>query len=527
MAKAKSTTPKTKTTAKKAKPATKTKPEVVKELPAPAPQQSLPAPMKVAFVISECVPFVKTGGLADVGGALPKALAQLGLEVKVFVPLYSSIKTIDHGLAFSSDLTDMAAQIGDKTVPFHAWYKKDASGVEYHFVDCPHYFHRSKVYTTDWDEDERFFLFQNAAMMIMQRYNWAPDILHCNDWQAALMPVYMKEKYSWDHLFSKTACVISLHNIKHQGRSSEKSIYAAGLKYDQFYPGGPFEFHNSFSTLKAGIMYSELVTTVSPTYAQELLTPEYGEGFDGVLRSRQDHLVGILNGIDPQAWSPQTDTLIPQQYTFETFEQKKANRRALLEHAHLPYDDNVPVIGMVARLDEQKGIDLLTPVLNELLNLPVQFVVLGTGEHKYEDFFRWASHNYRDKVYAYIGFSNELAHLITAGSDMYLMPSRYEPCGLNQMYSLNYGTVPIVRKTGGLADTVMDYHEFDGQGNGFSFQDYTSYALGTSVQRAVSLYHNKGEWMRIVGRGMKADFSWRHSAGQYVQAYKRAQAMRG
>ena len=266
---------------------------------------------------------------------------------------------------------------------------------------------------------------------------------------------------------------------------------------------------------------------MSPTYAQELLTPEYGEGFDGVLRSRQDHLVGILNGIDPQAWSPQTDTLIPQQYTFETFEQKKANRRALLEHAHLPYDDNVPVIGMVARLDEQKGIDLLTPVLNELLNLPVQFVVLGTGEHKYEDFFRWASHNYRDKVYAYIGFSNELAHLITAGSDMYLMPSRYEPCGLNQMYSLNYGTVPIVRKTGGLADTVMDYHEFDGQGNGFSFQDYTSYALGTSVQRAVSLYHNKGEWMRIVGRGMKADFSWRHSAGQYVQAYKRAQAMRG
>ncbi|MFQ5628293.1 MAG: glycogen synthase [bacterium] len=483
--------------------------------------------LKVCFAASECVPFVKTGGLADVCGALPIELAKLGCEVKVFVPLYGSIKTIDHGLSYSSDLTDMAAQIGDLTVPFHTWHKKDLSGVEFHFVDCPHYFHRDKIYTSDPDEDERFFLFQNAVITIMQHYNWSPDILHCNDWQTALLPVFIKEKFAWDSLFQHTGCVLSIHNIKHQGRSSENSIYKAGLKYDNYYPTGPLEYHDSFSTLKAGIFFSETITTVSPTYAQELLTEEYGEGFDGILRSRQDHLVGILNGIDNVAWNPATDILIPQNYTFKTFEKKRKNRQALLEFAHLPYDENAPVIGLIARLDEQKGIDLLTPVFNELLDLPVQFVVLGSGEKKYEDFFSWASHNFRKNAYAYIGFNNELAHLITAGSDMYLMPSRFEPCGLNQMYSLNYGTVPIVRKTGGLADTVRDFHEFDSQGNGFSFHDYTPYALGTSVQRAVELFHKKETWMQIVERGMTENFSWQASARKYLQVYERAKEMRG
>lgn len=488
------------------------------------PKQS-PA-LKICFATSECVPFVKTGGLADVSGALPKELTKLGCEVKVFLPLYGSIQTIEHGLEYSSDLANIPVQIGDRTIPFHAWYKKDESGVEYHFVDCPNYFHRSKVYTSDSDEDERFFLFQNAVMAIMQHYHWSPDILHCNDWQTSLLPIYLKEKYSWDSLFQHTGSVLSIHNIKHQGRSSEKSIYRAGLKYDNYYPGGPLEYHKSFSTLKAGILYSEMITTVSPTYAKELLTPEYGEGFDGILRLRQDNLVGILNGIDNVAWNPANDKLIPQNYTLESFEKKRKNRQALLEFAHLPYDENVPVIGLVARLDEQKGIDLLTPVFNELIGLPVQFVVLGTGEKKYEDYFRWASHTYRNNVFAYIGFNNELAHLITAGSDMYVMPSRFEPCGLNQMYSLNYGTVPIVRKTGGLADTVKDYDEFNSQGNGFSFQDYTPFALGTSVQRAHEIFRQKDIWKQLVERGMAEDFSWEASAKKYLQVYYRAKEMR-
>lgn len=483
--------------------------------------------LRVCFVTSECVPFVKTGGLADVSGALPKELAALGCEVKVFLPLYASISTIEHGLSYSNELTNVPVQIGDTTQVFNVWYKKDESGVEFHLIDCPHYFHRPEIYTRDADEDERFFMLQNAVVAVLQRYHWAPDILHCNDWQTSLLPVFIKEKFGWDSLFWHTGSVLSVHNLKHQGRFGEGSIYKAGLRYDQYYPGGPFEFHNSFSMLKAGIVYSEMITTVSPTYAREILTPEYGEGFDGILRSRQEHLVGILNGIDTRMWNPALDSLIPQKYSFETYELKRKNRQALLEFAQLPYDENIPVIGMVARLDEQKGIDLLTPVLHELIELPAQFVILGSGDTKYEDFFRWVSHNYSTRAYAFIGFHNELAHLITAGSDMYLMPSRFEPCGLNQMYSLNYGTVPIVRKTGGLADTVFDYHEFNGKGNGFSFYDYTPFALGTSVQRAAAIYPHKEEWMRIVERGMKADFSWHRSARRYLEVYRQAKAMRG
>lgn len=413
--------------------------------------------MRICFATSECVPFVKTGGLADVSGALPGALAALGCEVKVFLPLYGSINTIEHGLTFSQDINNIPVRIGDHDVTFNVWYKKQG-GVEYHFIDCPFYYHRPKIYTEDGDEGDRFLMLQNATISVMQRYNWVPDIVHCNDWQTALLPVYLKEKYAWDSLFARTASVISIHNIGYQGRFGDGAIYQAGLKRDHYYPGGPFEFHSSFSTLKAGILFADMVTTVSETYAHEIQSPAYGAGMEGVLAARSNDLAGILNGIDTEVWNPKKDKRIPQKYSFASLKKKQVNKKALLDYAQLPYDPARPVIGMIGRLVAQKGYELVTAAFEELLKLPVQFVILGSGEKKHEDFFGWASHNFRDQVYAYIGYNDDLAHLITAGADMFLMPSRYEPCGLNQMYCLNYGTVPIVRKTGGLADTVRDFH---------------------------------------------------------------------
>ncbi len=483
--------------------------------------------MRIAFATSECVPFVKTGGLADVSGALPKALAAEGCEVKVFLPLYGSISTLSHGLNFAHELHGVPAQIGGETVYYQVWYKKDDSGVEFYFIDCPQYYHRSEIYTNDPDEDKRYLLLQNAVLQILQRFNWAPDILHCNDWQTALLPVYLKEKYSWDSLFWKTASVLSIHNLGYQGLFSKEAIYHAGLYNDKYYPGGPYEFHNTFSFLKAGMLYADVLTTVSETYAREIQTPTYGERLDGVLAVRRDDLYGILNGIDPNDWNPRVDKFIPQQYDLETFADKIKNKQALLEQVGLPFDENVPTIGMITRLTVQKGLEILSHALSDLMQMPLQLVILGSGEKKYENFVRWAAGTYPGKVSAYLGFNNALAHLITAGCDMYLMPSRYEPCGLNQMYSLNYGTVPIVRKTGGLADTVKDYHEFDQQSNGFSFLDFTPYALYTSVYRAVELFHQKDVWMEIVKRGMAEDFSWQHSARRYLEVYRRAKSKRG
>ncbi len=482
--------------------------------------------MRIAFATSECVPFVKTGGLADVSGALPKALAAEGDEVKVFLPLYGSINTLNHGLNFAYELHGIPAQIGGETVYYHVWYKKDDSGVEFYFIDCPQYYHRSQIYTTDPDEDKRYILLQNAVLQILQRFNWAPDILHCNDWQTALLPVYLKEKYGWDSLFWKTASVLSIHNLAYQGLFSKEAIYHAGLYYDKFYPGGPYEFHNAFSFLKAGMLYADVLTTVSETYAREIQTPDYGERLDGVLAVRRDDLYGILNGIDSNDWNPRVDKFIPQHYDLENFSDKIKNKKALLEQMGLPFDENVPAIGMITRLTVQKGLEILSQAFSDLMQMPLQLVILGSGEKKYEDFLRWAAGTYPGKVSAYIGFNNALAHRITAGCDMYLMPSRYEPCGLNQMYSLNYGTVPIVRKTGGLADTVRDYYEFNKQGNGFSFWDFTPYALFTSINRALELFHQKGVWMEIVKRGMSEDFSWQHSARKYLEVYRRAKSKR-
>ncbi len=364
-------------------------------------------------------------------------------------------------------------------------------------------------------------------LQILQRYHWSPDILHCNDWQTGLLPAFLKLNYKWDRLFDDTVSIFTIHNIEYQGRFAPTTVAKAGLPPDQFYPGSPLEFDGDLSVLKAGIMYADMISTVSETYAREIQTPAYGAGLEGILAARKDSLVGVLNGIDTDSWNPRKDELIERRFSEKRLGAKLKNKQALLKHVKLPQDDDIPVIGMITRLANQKGVNLLKPILPDLMKLPLRMIVLGSGEKPLEALLRRASKKYPEKFSASIAYDNELAHLITAGSDIFLMPSRYEPCGLNQMYSLAYGTVPIVRRTGGLADTVKDYHEYYKRGNGFVFNDFDAELLYLTILRALDMYKSKRVWREMVKRGMTRDFSWDASAKRYVQLYKKAIAKRG
>lgn len=478
--------------------------------------------MNVAFLTTECFPYVKTGGLADVSGSLPKALQKLGCDMKVFLPLYDTIKTIDNGLYVNEEFKDIPVQVADNTFTFNFWEGTlPDSDVTVYFIDCPHYFHRGKPYTDDKDEDERFIFFQIACLETMQRLKWSPAIINCNDWQTGLIPSYIKFNYNWDELFKNTRTILSIHNIGYQGRFAPSTLQKAGLNYDNFYPEGPYELDGAFSFLKAGIWFADLLTTVSPNYAKEIQTEEYGAGLEGVLQMRSKDLYGILNGIDVDIWNPEKDIYIPYNYSADKVDAKYKIKKHLIKEAGFKYDENIPVIGLITRLTGQKGLDLIMPVFHELMQLPIYMMVLGSGEKKYEEFIERAADAYTDKFIEYVGYNNELSHLITAAADMFLMPSLYEPCGLNQMYSLRYGTVPIVRKTGGLADTVHDYHEHNNEGNGFSFEDAQPHVLLETVKRALSVYKDKKEWKKIMLRGMKDDFSWEHSAKEYFELFQK------
>jgi starch synthase len=490
--------------------------------------------MKIAFVSSEVVPFAKTGGLADVAGALPKSLTELGCEVKVFMPKYYSIDEIKHELHYCWDIGEMPIRVNGhvRSVHLHQAKLPDVnspsgdSNIEINFIDCPHYFHRGHLYTNDPDEDERFILFCKGVIEALQHLKWIPDVIHCNDWQTGLIPLFIKDNYNWDKMFSKTATVFTIHNIAYQGRFPHQAMFKAELSGDLFYPGGPVEFENNVCFMKAGLSFADIITTVSKTYASEILTPEYGAGMDSTLRQRKNDLYGIINGIDVTAWDPLHDKLIPFNYSSEDLSGKLADKKYLLEHLNMVFDEEVPVIGIISRMASQKGFDIFADAVNDLMQLKAQWVILGNGEEVYENFFRSLAAALPHKVVTYIGFNNELSHLIEAGADIFVMPSHYEPCGLNQMYSLRYGTVPVVRKTGGLADSVQDWHEYQSYGmdtgTGFSFNDYSSYALYSSVKRAVDLFDDKDTWHKIQKNGMGKDFSWESSASQYVALYRKA-----
>jgi len=487
--------------------------------------------MKIAFVSTEIVPFAKTGGLADVSGSLPRELVKIGCNIKLFMPKYFLLDESVHGLKYNWAIGEMPIRINGiiRSVHVHQGKLPD-SDIDVYFIDCPHYFHRYRIYTDDFDEDERFILFSKAVIETLQRLQWIPNVIHCNDWQTGLIPLFIKDNYGWDKVFNKTGTLFSIHNIGYQGRFSKSVINSAEIRGDLFYTGGPVEQGGGVSFMKAGISFSDIINTVSNTYSHEILTPEYGAGLETVLRQREEDLFGILNGVDYDVWNPETDKHLPYKYSVNDLSGKLKNKRFLLEHFGISFKEDIPLIGIVSRMVLQKGFDIFADAINDLLNLEARWIILGSGEEKFEDLFRRLSIQLPGKVGSYVGYNNELSHLIEAGADMFLMPSRYEPCGLNQIYSLKYGTIPIVRKTGGLADTVKDWDEenhygFD-HGNGFSFYDYTGFALYKSVERAVNAFKHKDVWKKIQTNGMNLDFGWERSAEKYLELYRLAKEKR-
>lgn len=470
--------------------------------------------MNVLFVSSEVAPFAKTGGLGDVAAALPRALGARGHDVRIVMPMYARVQAPDRH--FEMVIREAVLLLGGTRVVFsvHEGTLPD-SKVPVYFVRCSGLYDRQGIYTSDHDEHLRFAVLSWAALVICQRLGFRPDIVHANDWQTSLIPLLLKTSFAWDRLFAPTRSVLTIHNIGHQGTFGGSAISDTGLAESTHHFHQDHLREGRVNFLLTGILYANAITTVSPTYAREIQTPEHGVGLDGFLRQRSEVLFGILNGIDEGEWSPERDTRIPHQYSGEDLSGKEKNKKELLEGAGLRYIPNVPVIGIVSRLAWQKGFDLCMKVLPRVLaKRAVQLVVLGTGEPEYERFFSSLAFQFPKQVAYKRGFSEQLAHLIEAGSDMFLMPSRYEPCGLNQMYSLKYGTVPVVRATGGLEDTVEDGI------TGFKFSGVTGWDMLACLSRGLAAYEQKDDWAAMMAEGMSKDNSWDHAAGEYVKLYE-------
>jgi starch synthase len=487
--------------------------------------------MKIAFVASEVFPYAKTGGLGDVSGSLPLEISKSGHDIKVFTPLYGRIRNAGYNLSPVPGIGTMPVRCNGKDYNTRVFSTTmPDSRVTIYFVDCPHYFSRAELYTKDGDEDERFILFSKSVIEALQRLGWAPDILHCNDWQTGLIPLLLKENYGWDKMFAGTATIFTIHNIAYQGVFPKESFTKAGIDEKHSNYGGVGEFYGKISFIKTGILTADIITTVSRTYAGELLTPEFGAGIDGCLYERRDNFTGILNGVDYKIWNPEIDNYIPCKYAVPSLENKIINKRGLLERLNLPFDEKRPLIGMVSRIVEQKGFDLIIEALERLMALNAQWIILGSGHKEYETIFSSLARKFPEKVSLYIGFNDELSHFIEAGADIFLMPSRFEPCGLNQIYSLKYGTVPVVRKTGGLADTVEDWDKVLLQGpetgTGFTFTEYNAGALVDAVERSIRAFHDPLVWRVIQINGMKKDYSWNISAEKYIRLYEKAVKMR-
>ena len=472
--------------------------------------------MKILFVASEGLPFSKTGGLADVVEALPKALVGMGHEVGVVLPRYRGTK------ASSVLLPSLTIPMGDR-LRFPAVVDGSrVAGVRYYFVDDPEYFDRDQLYGAQGkdypDNAERFGEFSRAAIEIAKRV-WLPDVIHCHDWQSALVPVLLRTVYAADPLLRGVPVVFTIHNMGYHGLFPREILGGLGLPESLFHMDA-LEFYGKVNFLKAGLVFADYLTTVSRKYAQEIQTPEYGHGLDGVVRKRADRLQGILNGVDYSVWDPEQDTFIAARYSSKDLSGKRACKKDLLEQCKLPVEDLVrPVIGIVSRFTDQKGFDLIAQVAGELLAEDLALVALGAGEPKYEQLFRDLARRFSGKVGAKIAYDNALAHKIEAGADMFLMPSRYEPCGLNQIYSLRYGTVPVVRATGGLDDTIEPFDAKSGRGTGFKFNAYEGRALLACVRQALKAYKDQKAWAKLQANGMAKDFSWQTSAAEYARLY--------
>jgi starch synthase len=479
--------------------------------------------MKILFVASEGLPYSKTGGLADVVEALPKALRAMGHDVAVLLPRYHANKI--HSMLISS----VTVALGDR-LRFPAIAEAGAvGGVRYFFVDDPPFFDRPELYgdtAGDYpDNAERFAEFSRVAIEFMKRV-WLPDVVHCHDWQTALVPVLLRAQHAEDRAVRSLPVVLTIHNLAYQGVFDAAALRRIGLP-DTLFSVDALEFFGKVNFLKGGLIYADYLTTVSRRYAKEIQTAEYGCGLEGVIQNRGDRLVGILNGVDYTAWNPETDKLIAENYSEENLAGKKTCKKDLLASFRLPEGDLArPVIGIVSRFADQKGFDLIAEIADDMMKENLELVVLGTGQVEYEKLFRQLAEKYPERVGVKIGYDNSLAHKIEAGADMFLMPSRYEPCGLNQIYSLRYGTVPIVRATGGLDDTIQSFVPKTRQGTGFKFEEYSDKALLQCLRAALGAYGEAKAWQALRANGMAKDFSWEASAASYVTLYEAAKRSR-
>ena len=469
--------------------------------------------MKVLYCTSEARPFAATGGLADVAGSLPQALRQRLVGCRVVMPLYEDIpQNLREGMRF---LTSLSVPVAWRR-QYCGIFEARSGGVIYYFIDNQYYFKRHGLYG-HYDDAERFAFFSRAILEMLPYIDFKPDIIHCNDWQTSMVPTYYSIFYANNDWYRGIKTVITIHNILYQGKYGKELVEdVLGIPNSDF---SILEYDDCVNMLKSAIETANRVTTVSPTYAQEILDPWFSSGLDGILRERQWKLSGILNGIDTNSYNPATDPDIYQNYTVDDISKKAENKRALQERLGLMQDPNVPMIGMVTRMVSHKGLDLVKETLDGMMwKSNIQFVILGNGDWEYENFFRDMQNKYPGRLCACIGFIPELSRKVYAGTDLFLMPSKTEPCGLSQMIALRYGTIPIVRETGGLKDSVQD--SGDGKGNGFTFQNYQSGDMVNAINRALEGYQNQEGWQQLVERAMRCDMSWGCSAKEYIKLYR-------
>jgi starch synthase len=476
----------------------------------------------VFFISPEVAPFAKTGGLADVAGSLPSALHSLGVEVAVALPFYRLIK--EEKLSIGEKIPKLEVPLGEEVLPCKVFETKTAEGIPVYLFDREDLFDRPHLYGTPegdyYDNFERFCFFSRAVLLFAKKAGFSFHIAHCHDWQTGLVPAYLRTVYHTDPFFVDTATVFTIHNLGYQGLFPKSKLPISGIPQKEFNPEG-IEYWGKISLLKAGISYSAAVTTVSQKYSEEIRTPELGQGMDGFLRKKGEAFCGILNGVDYKAWNPSRDPHIPFNYDSGKVETKKKNKAALMEELGLrPSGNEQPLLGMISRLSSQKGCDLVLQIAEDAVKLKALLAILGEGDEVYQSALVDLSRKSGGNIAVRIGFDDSLAHRIMAGADMLIIPSLYEPCGLTQMYALKYGTVPIVRATGGLDDTIRPFVLAKKSGNGFKFGPYKAGALLGAIQEALTLYRNKEAWRTLMQNGMKEDFSWDRSARRYLQIYQ-------
>jgi starch synthase len=475
---------------------------------------------KILFASAEVVPFAKTGGLADVAGALPKVLAQMGHDVRIVMPRYGSIDGEKFGLR--EVVAPFTIPHGREQIEISVEQSDAIEGVPTYFIRNDYLYNRDSLYGQP-DDDHRFVAYDRGMLEMLDPLGWRPDVIHCNDWHTGLVPVFLKTTYA--DLYGDIGSLFTIHNLAYQGTFSPHIMELAGLPWELF-TWDQLAFWDHFNFMKAGLMYADKINTVSPTYAKETCTEEFGEGLEGVLAFRKDDYAGILNGIDYEEWNPERDPYIAAKFSADNLEGKTKCKHALQKAMSLPQWKDAPVLGVISRLSYQKGLDILDEVLPDLLeNHRLQVVILGTGEEQYHDLLTRLALRYPEKLAIALKFDNALAHQIYAGSDFFLMPSRYEPCGLGQLISMAYGTVPIVRATGGLADSVKEFKSIRSTGNGFVFEGLEPRDFAAAIERGLKCFTDKPEcWDRVVQNAFASDFSWQASAKKYAKVYKDAQA---